>query len=781
MLKQSTAVTLLIGPFLDDGNGKTAEDALTISQADVRLSKNGGNMAQKGDATSCTHDELGYYTCPLSTTDTGTLGILKVMVHESGALPVWHEYTVVPAAVYDSLVLGTDYLPVDVAEISSDSTAANNAELFFDGTGYAGGSTKLQVDTTLIEGSDATNQIRDSVVDDATKIDASALNTLSSHDPGATLGTADPGDAMTLTVAYDAAKTAAQAGDEMDLIDAPNATAVTAIQAGLAATGEAAAAVGTLNDLSAANVEDAVWDATLADHDDAGSTGFALAGAGGAGDPWGTALPGAYGDGTAGKILGTNLDAAISTRSTLTAQQVWEYGTRSLSTFGTLVADVATAVWGAVARTITGGTVTTNSDKTGYTLTGDYDAAKTAAAAGAKMDLVDAPNATAVTAIQNGLALTGEAAAAVGTLNDLAAQDVRDAMKLAPSAGVPAADSIDAELDTIGVDVAGLDGDAMRGTDGAELAGAAAAAVGGLNDFDPLNDTVANVTTVGTCTTNTDMRGTDGAELTGAAAAAVGTLHDFDPSAETVDVGAVAGVAVIGVDDFKADVSGLALTGEAAAAVGTLNDLSAADVEDAVWDAATADHTDAGSMGVAVSGAGDPWSTALPGLYSAGTAGKLIGDNLDAKISTRSTLTAAQVWAAGSRTLTGFGTLVADVATAVWTAVARTITGGTVTTVGDKTGYALTAAYDAAQTAAQAAALSTVAADVLRTLGLAQENQHIDNVTTDISGRMTSARMRTYSAAGSVGTASDVLATYTITATYTGAEEAPTTYSVVRV
>ena len=713
VLKQSTAVTLLIGPFLDDGDGKTAEDALTISQADVRLSKNGGNMAQKGDATSCTHDELGYYTCPLSTTDTGTLGILKVMVHESGALPVWHEYTVVPAAVYDSLVLGTDYLPVDVAEISSDSTAANNAELFFDGTGYAGGSTKLQVDTTLIEGSDATNQIRDSVVDDATKIDASALNTLSSHDPGATLGTADPGDAMTLTAAYDAAKTAAQAGDEMDLIDAPNATAVAAIQAGL---------------------------------------------------------------------------------STLTAQQVWEYGTRSLSTFGTLVADTATAVWGAVARTITGGTVTTNSDKTGYTLTGDYDAAKTAAAAGAKMDLVDAPNATAVTAIQSGLALTGEAAAAVGTLNDLAAQDVRDAMKLAPSAGVPAADSIDAELDTIGVDVAGLDGDAMRGTDGAELSGAAAAAVGTLHDFDPLNDTVANVTTVGTCTTNTDMRGTDGAELTGAAAAAVGTLHDFDPSAETVDVGAVAGVAVIGVDDFKADVSGLALTGEAAAAVvglaltgeaatavGTLNDLSAAEVEDAVWDAATADHTDAGSMGVAVSGAGDPWNTALPGLYGAGTAGKLVGDNIDAKISTRSTLTAAQVWAAGSRTLTGFGTLVADVATAVWTAVARTITGGTVTTVGDKTGYALTAAYDAAQTAAQAAALATVAADVLRTLGLAQENQHIDNVTTDISGRMTSARMRTYSAAGSVGTASDVLATYTITATYTGAEEAPTTYSVVRV
>lgn len=41
------------------------------------------------------------------------------------------------------------------------------------------------------------------------------------------------GAAMTLTAAYDAAKTAAQAGDEMDLVDAPNATAIAAIQSGI--------------------------------------------------------------------------------------------------------------------------------------------------------------------------------------------------------------------------------------------------------------------------------------------------------------------------------------------------------------------------------------------------------------------------------------------------------------------------------------------------------------------------------------------------------------------
>ena len=42
------------------------------------------------------------------------------------------------------------------------------------------------------------------------------------------------GDAMTLTSAYDAAKSAAPAGSKMDVVDAPNATAIAAIQNGLA-------------------------------------------------------------------------------------------------------------------------------------------------------------------------------------------------------------------------------------------------------------------------------------------------------------------------------------------------------------------------------------------------------------------------------------------------------------------------------------------------------------------------------------------------------------------
>ena len=117
----------MLGPFVDEDDGKTAETGLTIAQADVRLSKNGANMAQKNESTSCTHDEIGIYSCPLDTTDTATLGLLDVMIHESGALPVHQTYLVVTANWYDTMA-STDQLDVNVTNIEgSDPTDQINA------------------------------------------------------------------------------------------------------------------------------------------------------------------------------------------------------------------------------------------------------------------------------------------------------------------------------------------------------------------------------------------------------------------------------------------------------------------------------------------------------------------------------------------------------------------------------------------------------------------------------------------------------------------------------
>lgn len=123
MLKQSTAATIKFGPFVDDTDGKTAETGLTIAQADIRLSKNGGDFAQTNNSAGATHDENGYYDIPLDTTDTNTLGRLRVSVSKSGALPVWQDFMVVTANVYDTLC-STVSLNVNVASLSNDAITA---------------------------------------------------------------------------------------------------------------------------------------------------------------------------------------------------------------------------------------------------------------------------------------------------------------------------------------------------------------------------------------------------------------------------------------------------------------------------------------------------------------------------------------------------------------------------------------------------------------------------------------------------------------------------------
>jgi len=136
-LKQSTAVDILLGPFVDDTTGKDAETGLTL---DVELSKNGQALANKHDTDVPTHDAAGdvdgYYNCELDADDTDTLGILTVVAHASGALPVRQDYFVVKENTWDSFC-STSALQCNVLEISGDSAAANNLELALE-NGVAG-------------------------------------------------------------------------------------------------------------------------------------------------------------------------------------------------------------------------------------------------------------------------------------------------------------------------------------------------------------------------------------------------------------------------------------------------------------------------------------------------------------------------------------------------------------------------------------------------------------------------------------------------------------------
>lgn len=117
-LRQSTAVEIAMGPFLDSADGNTIENTLTITQPDVRLKKDGGAWAQKSAAQTLSHEENGWYEVSLSATDTDTVGILLVAIHESGALPVWREFQVIEEAIYDAYFAAsaTGLLPANVTQ-----------------------------------------------------------------------------------------------------------------------------------------------------------------------------------------------------------------------------------------------------------------------------------------------------------------------------------------------------------------------------------------------------------------------------------------------------------------------------------------------------------------------------------------------------------------------------------------------------------------------------------------------------------------------------------------
>lgn len=123
-LKQSTASqSVLIGPFLDSTDGDTAETGLTIANTDIRLSKNGGNMAAKNSGGG-THDEAGWYTITLDATDTNTVGTLQLSVDVSGALPVWHEFQVVEESVYDNFFATSAVGPLTAAQVNAQCDTA---------------------------------------------------------------------------------------------------------------------------------------------------------------------------------------------------------------------------------------------------------------------------------------------------------------------------------------------------------------------------------------------------------------------------------------------------------------------------------------------------------------------------------------------------------------------------------------------------------------------------------------------------------------------------------
>ena len=128
VLRYNTSATVKLGPFVSSADGYTEQTSLTLSQSDIRLSKNGGDFAQKDETSSGTHDENGWYDVNLSASDIDTMGRLDIAVSEGGTLPVWATFMVMSEQEYDALY-GDETLRADLREIQGVSTSANDATL----------------------------------------------------------------------------------------------------------------------------------------------------------------------------------------------------------------------------------------------------------------------------------------------------------------------------------------------------------------------------------------------------------------------------------------------------------------------------------------------------------------------------------------------------------------------------------------------------------------------------------------------------------------------------
>lgn len=420
-LKQSTASQVrTIGPFVDDTDFKTLENALTIANTDVKLKKNGAASANKNSGGATADGAGGLYHLTWDATDTATVGELSVSVKVAGALVYFCTYTVLEEVVYDALfgASAIGYVVDQPVNVTKWAGTANT-------TGDIAIKTTLAKTTHITGFNDVTTAQVNTECDTALS-DVGVTTTVTGRIDAAVSTRATPAQVQTELGTYGALKpttagrtldvsTGGEAGLDWANIGTPttaqnlSGTTISTSQAVASVSGAVGSVTGnvggnvngsvgsvtgavasvtggvtvtTNNDKTGyaltsgerTSIATAIWNTLTSALTTVGSIGkllvdnidakiSSITGGGGGGDPWNTALPGSYASGTAGNILGNRLDVAVSTRSTYA-------GTDTAGTT-TLLSRIPSAL------NITTGKVDVN-DKTGFALTAAYDAAKTA-------------------------------------------------------------------------------------------------------------------------------------------------------------------------------------------------------------------------------------------------------------------------------------------------------------------------------------------------------------------------------------------------------------------
>lgn len=226
-IKQSTTTYALMFLMVDAVDHLTGKTGLTPT---VTLSKNGAAFASPSGAISEVAN--GWYKVAGNATDSATLGPLALHAEASGADPCDVLYEVVAYNPQDSVRLGLTALPNAAAE------AAGGLFTRGSGAGQINQSANGQIDSKVVTIANgviaaatfAANAL-DAVWSTAARVLTAGTNIVLDKGTGLTgLNDIAAGAAMTLTVAYDAAKTALPASS----YSAPDNSGI-AVAAGFAA------------------------------------------------------------------------------------------------------------------------------------------------------------------------------------------------------------------------------------------------------------------------------------------------------------------------------------------------------------------------------------------------------------------------------------------------------------------------------------------------------------------------------------------------------------------
>ena len=119
LAKQSTALTVVVGPILDSAGVEYASAVI----GDLSISKNGGTLTAMASAATLTYIANGMYTLATTTGNMDTLGAVQVTCNKATYQMPKMERNVVPASVYDAIIANatntTGGLPTATGTISA--------------------------------------------------------------------------------------------------------------------------------------------------------------------------------------------------------------------------------------------------------------------------------------------------------------------------------------------------------------------------------------------------------------------------------------------------------------------------------------------------------------------------------------------------------------------------------------------------------------------------------------------------------------------------------------